>query len=231
MFSWVYARPRYFPFATDLAIWPAGLAAGAGLKLVFNVGQATEPLLVTVIAAVAIHAMLGMVTGLYRGRWRITSFAEVSTLGTVWAATSAALVSGNFYARSLGSPLPTSAVITGCLATLVLLTLVRIVWRRYWEANRRPDPASCKRTIVFGAGLGGSQIIRAMLLDPNSEYYPVALLDDDPNRSQRELDGVKVRGTRYHMEEVAEETGAEVLLIAVTDANSELITDLSKMAA
>ena len=109
--------------------------------------------------------------------------------------------------------------------------MIRIVWRRYWEANRRPDPQDCRPTIVFGAGEGGSQIVRAMLIDPQSEYYPVALLDDDPKKSNRELDGVRVQGTRYEIEEIAEETGAEVLLLAVTNANSELITDLSETAA
>ncbi len=229
--NWVYGKPKIFPLATDLAIWPIGLLVGAVLKLVFDVPMAAVPLVVSTVAAVALHTFLGLVTGLYRGRWRIASFLEASTLGTVWLGTSIVLIVANFYARSLGSSLPTSAVITGCLATLGILMLERISWRRYWEANRRPDPVNCKPTIVFGAGEGGSQMVRAMLVDRQSEYFPVALLDDDPNKSQREIDGVRVQGTRYHLEEVAEETGAEVLLVAVTEADSELITSLSKMAA
>lgn len=231
LIRWVNGHRRWFPLASDLALWPIGLAVGASLKLVLGVGQATVPLVGTILAATLLHATLGLFTGLYRGRWRISSFVEVSTLGTVWAGTSGVLVISNFYARTVGSPLPTSAVITGCLTTLVLLTQERIIWRRYWEANRRPDPDGCKPTIIFGAGIGGAQIIRAMLLDPKSDYYPVALLDDNPHKSQREIDGVRVQGTRNDMEAVAAATNAEVLLIAVADANSELIGDLSRMAA
>ena len=173
---------------TDLAIWPIGIAVGATLKLVFGVAAAAGAAFVAMVAAIVVHSLLGLAGGLYKGRWKVSSFDEVAMLGSVWAGTSVVLIAGNLYARTVqGSNLPTSAVITGCLATGAGLTLQRIVWRRYWEANRRPDPTQCQRTIVFGAGEGGEQMVRAMLIDPNSEYYPVALLDDDPGKSNREL--------------------------------------------
>ncbi len=227
---WVYRQPKLFPLVSDLAIWPVGLVAGAILKLVVSTGDAWLPLLVSAVVAIALQAGIGIAVGLYRQRWRVTSFPEMSALGLVWAITSAVLIIGNFSARNLGSPLPTSAVITGCLATLGILGVERIVWRRYWEANRRPDPLFCKPTIVLGAGEGGSQMIRAMLLDPDSDYYPVALLDDDPNKRHREVHGVKVRGTTDDLEFVAQATRAEVLLIAVSNASSELISRASKRA-
>ncbi len=229
--AWIYSRPKLFPFASDLVAWPIGLAAGAVLKLVFRVGTASYQIFTVTIAAVVLHGILGWATGLYRRRWRISSFNEISTLGSVWAGTSAVVIVGSFWARFNGSPLPTSAVISGCLASLGLLTLVRIVWRRYWEANRRPDPNRCQPTIVFGAGEGGAQMIRAMLIDPNSNYFPVALLDDDENKRHREIEGVRVRGTRDGLMEVAFKTSAEVLLIAVATATSELINTLSQLAA
>ena len=229
--EWVYQRHGYFPFLSDVAVWPLGLATGAVLKLVFDVVEAADAIFISTVAAILVHAFLGLAVGLYRGRWRVSSFDEVATLGSVWAGTSVVLSTGNFYARTLdASSLPTSAVITGCLATGGGLVVQRIGWRRYWEANRRPDPTQCKRTIVFGAGEGGEQMVRAMLVDPNSEYYPVALLDDDPGKANRELYGVKVQGSRYHLEDVVDATGAEVLLVAVTDADAELISTLSSMA-
>ena len=79
--SWVYAQPRYFPFTSDLMIWPIGLVAGATLKLVLNVRVAADELLVAIVVAVAVHSVLGFATGLYRGRWRISSFNEMSTPG------------------------------------------------------------------------------------------------------------------------------------------------------
>lgn len=230
LLKWVYAHPGFFPVVTDLAIWPIGIAVGAALKLALQAGRAGTEVLVVMAVAVAVHALLGWRTGLYQRRWRISSFDEISILGAVWTGTSAAVLLGSFLARLGGSDLPTSAVIMGCLTSLVLLFGQRIVWRRYWEANLRPDPVRCRPTIVLGAGEGGSQIIKAMLSDPKSHYFPVALLDDDPGKSRRELHGVKVRGTRNDLAAVADRTGAEVLLVAITTADSALIQNTSALA-
>lgn len=228
---WIYSQRRYFPMVTDLAIWPIALFTGAILKLVLDLGQAIDELAVAVLVALLVHGMLGWATGLYRRRWRISSFDEISTLGIVWSGTSAVLFLGTFSARLNGSNLPNSAVITGCLTSLSLLCLERIVWRRYWEAHHRPDPRRCRPTIVLGAGEGGSQILKAMVMDPASLYYPVALLDDDPHKRNRELHGVRVRGTQEDLEAVAAETGAEVLLVAITQADSSLIQTMAMRAA
>jgi len=231
LLQWIYSQSRYFPLVTDLAIWPIALITGAALKLAFGLGEAIDEVAVAVFVAILVHGMLGWATGLYRRRWRISSFDEISTLGIVWSGTSAVLFLGTFSARLNGSDLPNSAVITGCLTSLSLLCLERIVWRRYWEAHHRPDPQRCRPTIVVGAGEGGSQILKAMVMDPGSLYYPVALLDDDPAKRNRELHGVRVRGTQADLETVAAETRAEVLLVAITQADSSLIQTMAMRAA
>ena len=228
--GWAYRRPGLFPLSVDLAAWVLGIAIGTVLKLVFSVGAMGWELVLTALVAVALHGVLGWLTGLYRHRWRVSSFDEVSALGMVWAITSVVIIVGTYGVRQLGSDLPTSAVIMGALSTLCLLGVVRVIWRRFWEENRRPNVSDCKRTIVFGAGEGGAQMVRAMLLDADSAYYPVALLDDDPNKSNRELDGIRVMGTRIDVDLVARQTDAEVLLVALPSATSSLIKELTQKA-
>ncbi len=228
--AWAYRRPGLFPISVDLAAWAVGLFVGAILKLVFSVGATGWELLVTTVAAIGLHAGLGWAIGIYRHRWRVSSFDEVSALGVVWAVTSVIVILGTFAARQLGSDLPTSAVIMGSLTVLGIHGFVRTVWRRFWEENRRPNAEACQPTIVFGAGEGGAQMVRAMMLDADSAFYPVALLDDDPNKRNRELDGVRVMGTRFDVATVARQTGAEVLLIALPSATSTLIKELTEKA-
>lgn len=228
--AWAYRRPGIFPLATDLLAWCAGLAVGAVLKLVFSVQSVPLDLLAVTVVALVLQASIGHAVGLYNHRWRVSSFDEVAALGAVWALTSAVVVIGNNIARRLGSDLETSAVIMGALATLVAMGLFRGVWRRFWEKSRRPDIDVCKRTIVFGAGEGGAQIMRAMMLDSDSTYFPVGLLDDDPVKRNRELFGVRVMGNRANIEDVARRTKASVLLIALPSATSQLISDLTNLA-
>lgn len=227
--TWAYRRPGLFPLTTDLLAWCFGLIVGAVLKLVFSVGTVPLDLLVVTVAAVTLQLLLGSAVGLYSHRWRVSSFDEVTVLGAVWAVTSTIIVVGNNIARRIGSDLNTSAVIMGSLATLLLMGLVRGVWRRFWEKTRRPDIDACKRTIVFGAGEGGAQMMRAMLLNANSVYFPVALLDDDPSKAKRELDGVRVMGTRADIQQVANRTKASVLLVAIPSATSKIISELTEL--
>jgi len=59
----------------------------------------------------------------------------------------------------------------------------------------------------------------------------VAILDDDPRKQQLRLRGIRVQGTRSDIVAVAEQTGAEVLLIAIPSAGSAVIRDLYDIAA
>ena len=99
---------------------------------------------------------------------------------------------------------PRSApLIAGCLALVIA----------FGDAVGRPP---CSRTaacgpalersepvVVFGAGNAGRQIVRTMLRSPDSPYRPVALLDDDPQKSRLHIEGVRVQGTRRDIVTVA----------------------------
>ena len=229
--QWAYRKPQLFPAVIDVAIWPVALVTGAVLKLVFGVSEIGWFLVPVAILAMALQASLGWAIGVYKHRWRVSCFDEVMALSTVWAITSAIIVLVNYAARQGQlSGVPTTAVTIGALVALVSFGTVRAVWRRFWEGSRRPQASGAKQTIVFGAGEGGAQMIRAMMLDPNSEYYPVALLDDDPLKENREIDGVRTRGSREDLDKVAKATGADTLLIALPTANSALIKDLTTKA-
>ncbi len=72
--------------------------------------------------------------------------------------------------------------------------------------------------------------IRAMLYDEHSVYVPVALLDDDPNKRNLTVRGVKVIGDRNALRAVAEEYTAQALVIAVPTGDGALVRELSDLA-
>ena len=232
LLDWVYTHNGLFPLATDLMIWPLALAVGAFLRLDLSMSGALTEFVVASLVATILTFGVGKVMGVYRDRWRRGSFHEVVAVAIVWSITSVILVAGTHLSRRIfEADLPSSAIIFGSLVALWFIGSSRFIWRILYESLRRPDPANCRPTIVFGAGEAGDTITRAMLLDPQSEYYPVALLDDDPSRRNREISGVKVRGSRHDLAEVVKATGAEIVLVAVGFADSELILDMSNRAA
>ena len=61
-------------------------------------------------------------------------------------------------------------------------------------------------------------------------YVPVALLDDDPNKRNLTIRGVRVIGDRRNLRAVAEEYKAQALVIAVPTGDGALVRELSDLA-
>ena len=229
--TWVYGKPGLFPAVVDLAAWMTGLVAGALVDRSLNMGFGLGALALMVFLAVVFHGGFGYLLGLYRRRWRVSSFDEVAMLGLVWFVTAALVVAVAVITAQAGSNLRVSAVLTGTLLVMVLYGLGRAVWRWSWEQNHRVAPDSCQPTIVFGAGEMGTHIVRSMQRDSRREYFPVALLDDHLAMRNRRIDGVRVRGGRYDLAEAAADTGATVLMVAVDNPPAQLMKELTTSAA
>ncbi|NNE73495.1 MAG: polysaccharide biosynthesis protein [Acidimicrobiales bacterium] len=177
--------------------------------------------------AIGGQILAGAVFGMYVGRWRAGSFDEVAALGRCALAVTAACAA---FSVVMGDdrPVPMSVTLGAGAIALLLMAGARY-GLRFWEERRLDAPSSATRAIVFGAGDGGLQALRAMR-NPESRYRAVALLDDDPSMRNLRMLGVKVLGDRSDLAAVVESNGAEVLIIAVPSAPSQLIRELSDLA-
>ena len=70
-----------------------------------------------------------------------------------------------------------------------------------------------------------------MLSNSESPYIPVGLLDDDPAKRHLQIEGISVLGNRTALKSALEQTDAEILIIAIPSARSELFRDVSEAAA
>jgi FlaA1/EpsC-like NDP-sugar epimerase len=178
--------------------------------------------------AVLVHLVAGLRFGLYNGRWRFGSFEEVMAL--VKASAVSTLVVFAFNPVWQPRLLPLSVPVVAGIFSLVVQAGFRYSWRLAMERRLRPCEEGRHRLLVFGAGEGGTQVIAALLRDPTSEYVPVGLLDDDPDKRNLRLMGVPVLGSRTRLAEAAADCGADTLLIAVPSADADLVGDLSDRA-
>ena len=185
------------------------------------------------VSLIALVATASFVTiGLMRlptfhsARSRRGSLDDAQNVLTVWMIVTPVMLIANYFV--LGRPVPTSAAALGTPLALVVMLGARITWRVVSDRLRRPNlRPGTKRMIVFGAGDGGEQIIRAILRDPNSEYIPVAILDDFKDR--RAILGVPALGTRHEIAAVAARVVADILLIAIPTADSKLVAELDEL--
>ena len=53
-----------------------------------------------------------------------------------------------------------------------------------------------ERTLIYGAGDSGYQLVKLMVAEPDSPYTPVGFLDDDPAKRHLHITGKRVLGTQ-----------------------------------
>jgi FlaA1/EpsC-like NDP-sugar epimerase len=209
----------------DLAIWSSAMIVASFLRYEFNLSPLHWRDLARILPILAVvHLVLGTYEGLYVGRWSFGSFEEVAALARC------VIVTGAFVTVIDWAPrwVPISAPAIATSIALVSMGGVRYAWRLSLERRRRPDKGAA-RMVVFGAGEGGSQVITGMLRNPTSRYLPVAIVDDDPRKQHLRIRGVPVRGRRDDLRRVAQESDAEVMLIAIPSADAALVRELSEV--
>jgi FlaA1/EpsC-like NDP-sugar epimerase len=209
----------------DVAAWVLSLA----LATLFRYDGAldridTRGLLIVTLLACALQLLVGFFVKLYQGGYRTASFDEAVMIAAVGLVVGAALLILDLAVHP-SRLVPLSVPFGGTAAAVLGMVTTRAVIRGLLEGTARPREGA--RTIVFGAGDGGHQLIRSMMTDPASPYLPVGLLDDDPGKRHLRISGVRVCGTRHDVAEVARRLGAEVLVVAVPSGRASLYRDVA----
>jgi FlaA1/EpsC-like NDP-sugar epimerase len=214
--------------AGDLGVWTVCIA----LATVFRYDGALHRLnlsglLLVAALACALQLAIGVVVKLYQGGYRVGSFDEVVVLAGVAVVVGTSLLVADLVSQPTRL-VPLSVPFGGTVAALLGMVATRAVIRVLREGTARPRQGA--RTLVFGAGDGGHQLVRSMLTDPGSYYLPVGLLDDDPGKRHLRISGVRVLGTRADLADVARQVGAELLVVAVPSGRAALYRDVAREA-
>lgn len=213
----------------DALAWAVALPLATFLRFELDVtAEQLAPLAVLVPVAVVVQLVVGLAAGQYRGRWRYGSFEEVAALvRTVAVVTVLVAVVNRFL---LPDRIPVSATVGAGLVALLIHSGARYTWRLVLERRMRPTGEGATRVLLFGAGEGGEQLLTAMMRNPASPLYPVALLDDDPGKQNLRLRGVPVVGGRRMLAAAASSYGATALVIAIPSADAVLIREMMAAA-
>ncbi|MEM3112427.1 MAG: nucleoside-diphosphate sugar epimerase/dehydratase [Candidatus Anstonellales archaeon] len=184
--------------------------------------------------------------GLYRITWRYVSLRELSNLiiaailSSTWLMIFMLLEPFDFIFKHLLDILypsflsfqgfPRSIFIIDGLITLLFTGGLRISKRLYLELLSHKKVKRGKRTIIIGAGNTGEIIIRDMARQGFSEFYPVALLDDDRAKIGAYIHGVKVAGSTEKLKETIRKYNAEAVIIAIPSLNYKTLRNIYSIA-
>lgn len=109
--------------------------------------------------------------------------------------------------------------------------LRRITTERKATKRRGKGIAKQENTILLGAGAAGLLIAKELVSRPELGMRPVGFLDADKSKVGTIVHGIPVLGTTEMMQEVAEEHGATLALIAIASARGKDIRRLSQQCS
>jgi FlaA1/EpsC-like NDP-sugar epimerase len=207
-----WVQRRILQAAWDGLSWVLAVPLALLLRYDFSVSvRLTIVALLAGIAAALLHLASGSIFHIYQGRYVVGSFDEV--LGVVIT---------TFFVGGIGTmallfipestfPRSTFIIATGIAAASMLGARFVLRGARQQKALQREG----KRTLIYGAGDAGSQIVQLMLNDRNNAYQPIGFIDDDPKKHHLRRTGIRVLGDQSKIEELCHQHSIDTVLIAI----------------
>lgn len=157
---------------------------------------------------------------LYKSIWRFASFDELIKISVSSVLTSVLYV---VITLLIGYRMPISVYIIGAVFQFVLITVVRFSYRliSLTRLIREANNNKTKRTMIVGAGEAGRAVIRDLKSSNESAYLPVCIIDDNPNKWDRTIDGVKVVGSREDILSAVEKYDVDSIMLAIPTLSPE----------
>jgi UDP-GlcNAc:undecaprenyl-phosphate/decaprenyl-phosphate GlcNAc-1-phosphate transferase len=166
--------------------------------------------------------------GAYRGVWRyfglmdgVTFFKGVA-LGAVGIVTALVFLF-RFEQYSRGVFVIYAAIL------LLALNGSRASFRLISEFIRRRRAG--ERLVIYGAGDGGSLVVREMLGDTYGRYRVLGFIDDDPAKLRRRVQGYPVLGGYDTLEVLVRERAIDGVVVSARDISGDRLQTLESLCA
>lgn len=156
--------------------------------------------------------------GLYRGLWRFASVPDLWNIFKACALGLFAIVLGLFLYNRLDLVSRTVLVMYP-FVLMGMLGAPRLLYRAWKDSNTDQTDAASVRILILGAGHAGDALVRD--LRRLGSYQPVGFIDDAGRLRGSKVQGIPVLGRVDEVAEIARETAARLLVIAMPSASAD----------
>ena len=124
--------------------------------------------------------------------------------------------------------MPLSYYFLGAVFQGLLVTLIRFAYRalQYMRSMRKTREADRSRVMLIGAGAAGQVILREISSAKESNDHVVCIIDDNPNKWSRYMDGVPVVGGRDDILEAVEKYKVDKIYLTIPSATASEKRDI-----
>ena len=163
-------------------------------------------------------------TRLYKSIWKYASYSELTYL---LAATGITGLLHTFYITILYKRMPISYYLVGITLQFIFMAGIRFSYRFILLLRSKPTKANNgNHVMVIGAGNAGQEIIRDIKRAKEIDDWVSCVIDDDPNKWGRYIEGVKIVGGRETILENAAKYQIKKIYLAIPSATAEQRRDI-----
>ncbi len=225
-------RNRYI-FLLDLLFIVISVFASYFLR--FELGLTFQKYLPSLLwmlgAALIIKPVVYYCFGLYRRLWVYASVNELKVIiVAVFAATAIlSAVMTILAALKVFYGFPRLVLIIDGLLSLIFVGGIRFSVRMVSEMENRNRivPENVKRAFIVGAGDAGAIVCKEIQKNPQLHVFPVGFIDDDPQKQNQEIYGVKVVGTTANLRHLINQYHVGEVFFAIPSAPGRVVRVVS----
>ena len=174
--------------------------------------------MITILPYVVVCVMVFVFFRLYRSLWRYVSFREVVYMIIATAITFVINIAGTWL--TVGR-MPASYYMIGIIFQFILTMGVRLSYRFVLLLRKRnPDSSNRCRVMIVGAGSSGQMLLRDMRISKSAAEDAVCFIDDNSNKWNRYIDGVRVVGGRHTIADNVRKFNIQKIYVAIPAATA-----------
>ncbi len=179
-------------------------------------GEYLAAALSTLLWVLPLQAGLFWYFGLYRGIWRFASLPDLQRIlkAVGIAAVATPLILVLFRVEAV---VPRSVLLLDPLLLVLMMGGSRFAYRAWKDHRLAGLLAETRPVLVLGAGSAADFLLRELHRTP-SGYQPVGVLDDEPGKQGRLIQGIPVLGTTRDIARLAEQLSVRDVILALPSA-------------
>ena len=225
------AKERYFLLLlVDSIIVTFSVFAGYYILAPFFLAYTLPELAVTSIVLLISHHVFAYIFNLYHRAWE---YASVRELISITQAVTASIVTTYILNILIFQTSFTRLMIITWMMHLILIGGSRLswrVWRKYFIGKSSKE-SKLVRTLIVGAGKGGSMLVKQMLDTPSMGMNPIVAVDDDSVKQRLELNGgVKVEGKRHNIQQLINKYDIQKVVIAIPSLSKTELKEIHELS-
>ncbi len=164
---------------------------------------------------------------LYRSIWRFASYTELIRVGMATVVTGIVQIGGStfFCDKEVINRMPNSYYVFGIMIQFFAVLGIRFSYRLVLKLRslqkRRWNDASATNVMIIGAGEAGQIILRELHSSQELNVNVCCIIDDNPNKWNRYIDGVPIVGNRDDILANVQKYHIDRILYAIPSASVE----------